>query len=198
MAYFPMFIELEGKHCMIIGGGQVAYRTVEVLADFGAELLVIAPEICEEIKNFAGGNIAYEERAYIPQDIGNCFLVVAATDDEERNHEITQLCRQKKIMVNAVVGAFSSGGNSPVITQYLKACMKRTITPFLGRMADFLGSIRPEVKEKVKTEKDRKAVYQSLLAQGLSEEKLPVWEDVQREMQKRGNEHGQNEKTQTE
>lgn len=188
-----------------------------MLADFGAELLVIAPEICEEIKNFAAGNIAYEERVYMPQDIGNCFLVVAATDDEERNHEIAQICRQKKILVNAVdqigdcdfifpsyvkegavVGAFSSGGNSPVITQYLKSCMKRTITPFLGRMADFLGSIRPEVKEKVKTEKERKAVYQSLLVQGLSEEKLPVREDVQREIQKRGNEHGQNEKTQTE
>ena len=98
----------------------------------------------------------------------------------------------------AVVGAFSSGGNSPVITQYLKSCMKRTITPFLGRMADFLGSIRPEVKEKVKTEKERKAVYQSLLVQGISEEKLPVREDVQREIQKRGNEYGQNEKTQTE
>ena len=49
-----------------------------------------------------------------------------------------------------------------------------------------------------KTEKERKAVYQSLLVQGLSEEKLPVREDVQREIQKRGNEHGQNEKTQTE
>ena len=55
-----------------------------------------------------------------------------------------------------------------------------------------------EVKEKVKTEKERKAVYQSLLVHGLSEEKLPVREDVQREIQKRGNEHGQNEKTQTE
>ena len=42
MAYFPMFVELEGKHCLIIGGGKVAYRKVEVLADFGAELLVIA------------------------------------------------------------------------------------------------------------------------------------------------------------
>ena len=48
------------------------------------------------------------------------------------------------------------------------------------------------------TEKERKAVYQSLLVQGLSEEKLPVREDVQREIQKRGNEYGQNEKTQTE
>ena len=102
MAYFPMFVELDGKHCLIIGGGKVAYRKVEVLADFGAELLVIAPEICEEIKNFAAGNIAYEERVYMPQDIGNCFLVVAATDDEERNHEIAQICRQKKILVNAV------------------------------------------------------------------------------------------------
>ena len=53
MAYFPMFLDIKGADCLIVGGGQVAFRKVNVLKDFGARLFVVAPSICDEIRHMS-------------------------------------------------------------------------------------------------------------------------------------------------
>lgn len=185
MSYFPMYIELAGRACLVAGGGIVACRKVRVLQDFGAEVTVIAPEILPEILACAG--VHCQKRDFMPEDIEEKYLVVAATDDKAKNHEIADLCKRKKIPVNAVdqiedctfifpayvrqgevVAAFSSGGQSPVITQYLKQAITPVMSEHLGRLAEFLGSLRDEVKACVETEAKRKALYQEVLIFGLS------------------------------
>ena len=108
--------------------------------------------------------------------------MVAATDDAGLNHEIAEAAQKQKIPVNAVdqqedcsfifpsyvreqelVGAFSSGGNSPVLTQYLKKYMAQILTAELGEANAYLGSIRPVVKRELDTEAMRKKVYQQVL-----------------------------------
>lgn len=194
MSYFPMFIDLKDMNCLIVGGGKIALRKVQVLCDFGAVIKVVAKEICNEIKEISGTNknVSYEKKAFSEQDLEGIRLVVAATSQKELNHTISAICSRKNIYINVVdqiedcsfifpsyikendvVGAFSTGGKSPVITQYLKESVKTTLTPFIGELADFFGSIRTSVKENIQTEAERRQIYQELLKYALDSEKIP-------------------------
>ena len=190
MAYFPMFIDIEKKKCLVAGGGTVALRKVRVLLDFGAQITVVAPQIDPQILQLTG-NVCVKERTFEPEDLKECVLVVAATDDVRENHRIARMAQKKHIPVNAVdqqedcsfifpsylkhrdlVGAFSSAGNSPVLTQYLKESLKEILTEELGQINDYMGSIRPVVKTRIETEKLRRQVYQTILAGCLQRKKL--------------------------
>lgn len=179
MAYFPMFVDIKKKKCLIVGGGTVALRKVQVLLDFGADVVVVAPEVISKIKKYP---VTVYQRNFEKEDLQGCELVVAATDDAGLNHEIAEAAQKQKIPVNAVdqqedcsfifpsyvreqelVGAFSSGGNSPVLTQYLKKYMAQILTAELGEANAYLGSIRPVVKRELDTEAMRKKVYQQVL-----------------------------------
>lgn len=201
MPYFPMFVDLENKSCLIVGGGSVAMRKAKALKDFGAKVIVAAPEIMPEIKSLAG--VSFLERDFEAadlerMDLEGMALVVAATDDKELNHQVAKVCRAQKIPVNAVdqiedcsfifpaylrtgevVAAFSSSGSSPVIAQYLKEKMRPEMTEHLGRVADCLGSLRTEVKGRIATEAKRKAAYQELLHLAMDEDRLLSKEKIE-------------------
>ena len=164
MAYFPMFVQLKKKKCLVIGGGKIALRKIEVLKDFEADITVIAPEMITQIRQI--DQICRIFRTFMEKDFNEADFVIAATDDQKTNHEISQICRRKKIPVNAVdqkrrlqllffpsyvkegevVAAFSSGGQSPLITQYLKEKIKPDLNKELGQLAQILGSLRKACK----------------------------------------------------
>lgn len=190
MAYFPMFVDLDKRPCLVVGGGRVAYRKVKVLQDFGARVYVAAPVICAEI--YASEPVICTEKEFASADAEGMALVIAATDDAGENHRIADICAEKGIPVNAVdqiedcsfifpsyirqkdvVAAFSSAGNSPVITQYLKRQAAELLTEQIGDLAEYLGNIREQVKELVPTEGQRKRVYEQLLQIGLETGRLP-------------------------
>lgn len=195
MAYFPLFIDIEQKPCLVAGGGKVALRKVQVLLDFGADVRVVAPVILEEIK--ALKNVHLTEREFLPEDIREQVLVVAATDDTLMNHRIAGLCRTQGILVNAVdqmedctfifpayvkqrdvVAAFSSSGKSPVMTQYLKAQEQEILTELIGELNDTLGSIREKAKQLFNIEEERKQVYEEILKLGIKRQSVPTEEEI--------------------
>lgn len=205
MAYFPMFIDIEGADCLVVGGGHVALRKVKALMDFGAGIYVVSPVICDEIRLMSQEkkNICVHERRICDTDFENKVLVVAATDDKAANHRIAQKAKQLRIPVNAVdqiedctfifpsyhrernvVAAYSSSGNSPVITQYLSDKGKQTLTEFVGDIAEFMGEIRPYVKEHTDSERDRKIIYKRILELGISNGTIPSYDDVDRIIEK--------------
>lgn len=190
MAYFPMFVDLKEKECLIVGGGKIAYRKVCVLKDFEAKITVAASKICEEIRKTE--KVRLLERDYEECDLEGRTLVIAATDDPLLNHEIAEKCKAGKIPVNAVdqiedctfifpsyikeqnlVAAFSSSGKSPVVTQYLKDETRSVFHESLGEIAELLGSVRTEVKQLVEGEENRKEVYREILETFLQKEELP-------------------------
>lgn len=93
MAYFPMFIDIEKKKCLVAGGGTVALRKVRVLLDFGAQITVVAPQIDPQILQLTG-NVCVKERTFEPEDLKECVLVVAATDDVTENHRIARMAQK--------------------------------------------------------------------------------------------------------
>ena len=186
MAYFPMFVQLKNKKCLVIGGGRIALRKIEVLKDFEADVTVIAPEMIPQIRQI--DKIRRIFRTFMEEDFKEAELVVAATNDQKVNSEISKICMQRKIPVNAVdqkedcsfifpsyvkegevVAAFSSGGQSPMITQYLKEKIKPNLTEELGQIAQILGSLRAFAKSCISTEQQRKEFYKELLQIGLKD-----------------------------
>lgn len=209
MAYFPMFIEIEKKHCLIVGGGNVALRKVRVLLEFGADVTVVAPQILPAIEQISSQNLHLKKRAFEETDLNGCTLVVAATDDAFKNHAVAKLAKERNIPVNAVdqqedcsflfpsyhkeknvVGAFSSSGNSPVITQYLKGIIQEVLDEDLGEINEYMGSIRPLVKQALKTEALRKQVYQKVLKKLLTEKVHTLSDDELQEIIRQVNSRG--------
>ena len=72
-----------------------------------------------------------------------------------------------------LVAAFSSGGNSPALTQYLKSEEKDILTPFLGELNEFMGSIREKVLKEYDTEAERKKAFEAIINSAVKEKKLP-------------------------
>ena len=96
-----MFIDLTGKNIMVAGGGTIALRRVRTLLKFGADIHVIAPELCEELVQMEEeGKITAEYRAYRTGDIDGAQIVLAATDDHEVNRRIWEECQASGIIVN--------------------------------------------------------------------------------------------------
>jgi uroporphyrin-III C-methyltransferase/precorrin-2 dehydrogenase/sirohydrochlorin ferrochelatase/precorrin-2 dehydrogenase/sirohydrochlorin ferrochelatase len=193
----------------------VAYRKVRVLCDFGAKVTVTAPKICAEMDAVSGISICKKE--FEETDVEGMTCVVAATDCREKNHAVSRCCRQKKIPVNAVdqpedcdfifpsyckegdvVAAFSSGGKSPVLTQYLREQNRGIVTEKAGEIADLLGEIREEVKSFVPTEEERKQVYRKCLSEFLLADVLPDREHLLATLKKRYGSKDKHEKTETE
>ena len=209
MAYFPMFVDMTERECLIVGGGNVAYRKVIVMLDFGAKITVVAEDICDELRKLTIDDIASEDktgsytankenritfikRRFERKDCDGMEMVIAATDDNALNHEIAEYCKANGIMVNAVdkkadcsfifpsyikeknlVAAFSSGGNSPVLTQYLKGKELEILTPFLGELNEYMGQIREKVIAQYDTEAERKRVFKEILCAAIDNGRIP-------------------------
>lgn len=193
MAYFPMFVDMTERECLIVGGGNVAYRKVIVMLDFGAKVTVVAEDICEELGKLTIENqITFIKRRFERKDCDGMEMVIAATDDNALNHEIAEYCKAKNIMVNAVdqkadcsfifpsyikeknlVAAFSSGGNSPVLTQYLKGKEQEILTPFLGELNEYMGQIREKVIAQYDTQAERKRVFKEILCAAIDNGRIP-------------------------
>ena len=209
MAYFPMFVDMTERECLIVGGGNVAYRKVIVMLDFGAKVTVVAENICDELRKLTIDDIASEDktgsytankenritfikRRFERKDCDGMEMVIAATDDSALNHEIAEYCKANGIMVNVVdqkadcsfifpsyikeknlVAAFSSGGNSPVLTQYLKGKEQEILTPFLGELNEYMGQIREKVIAQYDTEAERKRVFKEILCAAIDNGRIP-------------------------
>ncbi len=217
MAYFPMFVDLTDKTCLVVGGGEVAYRKVKTLLDFDAKVTVVAESVCPRLAGLAGArNVTSENkmltacgqdaekadaleqkiticvRPFQKKDCDGRLLVVAATDDKELNHNIAEYCKAAGIMVNAVdqkddcsfifssyvreqnlVAAFSSGGKSPVLTQYLKKKETDILTPFLGTLNEYMGDIRADIISKYDSEEERKRAFCDIVYSAIENQKLP-------------------------
>ena len=188
MAYFPFMIEIENKKCLVVGGGSIAFHKVKLLAEFGVHIRVVAPKICEPLRKLTEkGMLSVElmEREFQNSDINEMNFVVAATDDRQLNYYISELCRQKNVLINAVdmkeacsfifpamikdkdmLIAVSSGGQSPAAAAYVKKQIQHDIPDYYGNMIETLGEYRDYILEHVDTAGRQKELFNRLLEYG--------------------------------
>lgn len=190
MSYFPFMIELNNERCLIAGGGTVAYRKVCSMLEFGAVVTVVSPEFCLELLELAEhpARLTLIKRCVQPQDIDGAFVVIMATDDEKVNHDMAELCRQQRILVNVVdvkadcgfyfpaiikdkevVISVSTGGQSPVLAGTIKRNIESHLDRSYGDIAERMGEIREQIKAQIDGEEDRKKAFQQMVRSLLDE-----------------------------
>ena len=181
MAYFPMFVELEGRPCLIVGGGAVALRKARRLLPYGPCLTVVAQSFVPELEALEGAVLC--SRAFRPRDVEGQALVVAATGDGALNREIAALCRARRIPVNAVddkdnctflfpalvrrgplsIG-ISTGGASPTAAVYVKEKIEAALPGGDGwnGILEYLSARRAPVRASVPDETSRARLFAAL------------------------------------
>ena len=180
--YFPMFVPLEGRRGLVVGGGAVALRKLEKLAPYGASIRVIAPQILPEIAAMA--DVEPVRRALKPSDLNEDWaFVIAATDDPHANHLIAEQCRQRRIPVNVVDdpahcsflfpallqrGPFSvgisTGGASPTAAIWFKEQIEGLVPERLEDILAWLHAQRAALKTAIPEEQLRAAALRRLFA----------------------------------
>jgi len=102
--YFPVFLNLKNKFCIVIGGGKVAERKVGNLLKTGARVKVISPELTPHLKKLAEeGKIEWERRPYQKGDLDSAWLVIAATNNPDVQKEVYQEAEEKRIFCNVLM-----------------------------------------------------------------------------------------------
>ncbi len=103
MKYYPAFLNLKNKSCVVIGGGKVAERKILILLKSGARLTVISPSITIKIKKIVKAKrIKFIKERFRSSYLKDAFLVIGATDDRKTNREISEYCRKRGILINIV------------------------------------------------------------------------------------------------
>ena len=143
-AYYPVYLNLRGRRCVIVGGGTVAEGKISRLLDSGAEICVVSPDATPGIRQFvADGAVRWEQRKYQYGDLDGTFLAIAATNVREVNRRIFEEAEARGIMLNAVDDppncsfiapsivqrgpvtlAISTGGVSPALARKLRESLQ--------------------------------------------------------------------------
>jgi len=183
MNHFPLFINLKGKQCLVVGGGHVATRKVRSLLRSNAIVTVIAPKISETLQNIAEHNkLTILKREYESTDIVRAFIVIAATNDNHINQEIAKQANDINILVNVAdnpdLGSFifpsvvdrspvtiavSTGGASPVFARQLRIRLDTIIPKSSGLLASITEEYRPKVKQIFAEQTQRKEFWETAL-----------------------------------
>ena len=165
--YYPVFLDLAGKSCLVIGGGGVALRKVETLLEHGAKLKVISPRLSAELDRLAAEEvIEAEARQYADGDLAGAFLVVAATDNAEVNGRVSREAKRLGLLVNVVddaarsnfivpsslrrgdiVIAISTSGTSPALARKIRTELEGHFGLEYAALARLVNEVRRQLIE---------------------------------------------------
>lgn len=185
--YYPIYLDIEDRNVIIIGGGNVCARKAETMMKYGARVTVVSPEFTEEIEQWAReGCLALKRKEYDASDLDDAHIVIASTDIQAVNEQIAADCRARRIPVNVVdvtplcefivpaiiesgsiQVAVSTGGKSPALARTLKEDLQRSIGPEYAEVNDVLGTLRDGAKRVLPTDVDRKRFFDAIIAQGI-------------------------------
>jgi siroheme synthase-like protein len=168
VGYYPIFLEMKDRRCVVIGGGAVAERKVEGLLAAGANVTVISPTITDGLRDLLGqGAIRHVAREYRAGDRAGYDLVFVATDNSEVNAAVSNEARSLRIWVNSaddpehcdfilpavirrgdLAVAVSTGGVSPAVTRAVREELDEYFTADYARFVQIAGEVRRELRER--------------------------------------------------
>ncbi len=188
--WLPLFVDFEGKPCLIVGGGVIAARKAQRLLAAGARLTVVAPELGATMAALvADSKIIHHCRRYQGSDLEGHMLIVAATDDESLNAAIAAVAHARDIPVNVAAPghlstatlpkvidrapvqiAISSGGASPALMRQLNRHVAALIPQAYGDLAALLAEFRDEIIARFDDAEERRHFHDSIIAGPIAEQ----------------------------
>jgi uroporphyrin-III C-methyltransferase/precorrin-2 dehydrogenase/sirohydrochlorin ferrochelatase len=200
MEFLPIFLQLHGKRCVVVGGGDVAARKVSLLIEAHGQVEIIAPELCERLVVLAGkGALSHTCATFRPEHLEGATLVFAATDDQSVNRRVSELAKARGIPVNVVdqpelcsfimpsiidrspvVAAVSTGGASPVLARLIRARLETLIPAGYGRLARLVSEFRDRAKVHFQHPPARRRFWEDVLQGPIAEQVFAGQEDAAR------------------
>jgi len=185
--YYPIFLDIRNRSCLVVGGGGVGCRKAVTLLECGARVVVVAPEVDRELRELAArGAIELRRRTYRASDLEGMFLVIGATDDQPVNLQIKRDAdRQGKLcniadrpeachfILPAVVQrgdlvvAVSTSGKSPAFAKKVRQELTRTLGPEYAECLELLGSVRLKLVSENRAPEAHKELFERLIDRGL-------------------------------
>jgi precorrin-2 dehydrogenase len=182
--YYMACLDLEGRSCLVIGGGRVALEKVRGLLDCGARVTVVAPQVVDELLDLG---VELVRRGYRESDLNGRFLVIAATSTTSVNRRVYAQAEARSLPCNVVdvpelcsfilpailrrdpiAIAVSTGGASPALAQRIRDDIADVIGPEHADIALRLRELRPWVREHLPTYEDRRRFFADLVARELA------------------------------
>jgi precorrin-2 dehydrogenase / sirohydrochlorin ferrochelatase len=184
LKYYPVFWNITGKKCVVVGGGEVAARKVARLLDCGAKVCVVSPDLVPELaEEKREGRIHHIDDEYAGQYLDGAMMVIGATDDEKTNAAISQDAKARGIPVNIVDDpqkcdfilpslvergdltiACGTGGNSPALARRLREELEAAYGEEYATLLNILGQLRGKMGKNSQT---GKVWFEQLMAAGL-------------------------------
>ncbi|HTE41294.1 MAG TPA: siroheme synthase CysG [Steroidobacteraceae bacterium] len=169
MTYFPIFLRLEQQPVLVVGGGAVAARKIELLRKARAKVTVVAPELCDAVAALVTNEcIVHRAEEFKPEHLDGMRLAIAATSRSAVNAWVAHQAEVRNIPINVVddrelsrfimpaivdrspvIVAVSSGGDAPVLTRRLREQLEAFLPTRLGRLAELAGSWRGKIKRRI-------------------------------------------------
>ena len=166
LAYYPMFLNIDGKRCVVVGGGHIALRKVRALLEHGASVEVISSGLCPELIELAeSGRIYISNRHYHLGDLQKALIAIAATDNSDINQQVIKEAQDKAVLVNAVDDpensdfivpsyvrrggmtiAVSTAGKSPALARKIRTRLEKEFGEEYISLVNLVGEVRAEVK----------------------------------------------------
>ncbi|EDK26573.1 siroheme synthase component enzyme [Vibrionales bacterium SWAT-3] len=191
MRYFPMFLDVENKPILVVGGGEVACRKVDSLLRAGADVTLVSPKVAPYLQQLVDENkLHWVQNFYSSQIISKEYLQVwATTDNPSLNHQVYNDAKKLGVLVNVVDDlpycdfitpsminrgriqiAISSGGASPVLVRNIREKLETVLPQNIGLLADFGASKRNSIKESYPTVDERRKFWERFLSSSFIEQ----------------------------
>ncbi|HEY1892243.1 MAG TPA: siroheme synthase CysG [Steroidobacteraceae bacterium] len=166
MDYLPIFLQLRSARAVVVGGGRIAARKVELLLSAGARVTVVAPRLREELHDrTASGDLTYLPETFVPAHLDGVAIAIAATSLKDVNMDVSRAARERNVPVNVVddaelstfifpaiidrspvVVAVGSAGQAPVLARWVRERIEAILPAGLGALARFMGERRVGVQ----------------------------------------------------
>ncbi len=183
MKYYPAYLDLRGRSCLIIGGGAVAERKTLALLEAGADVTIISPILSSKLRELsATGKVAHRPKKFDEKDLSGEFLVLAATSSPEVNIRVASACKERQVLVNVAVPpeestfivpsvvergdlliAVSTSGISPGLSKKIRQELETLYGPEYKLFLEKLAAIRKLVLTKIGDEQNRRRIFQAII-----------------------------------
>jgi len=184
VSLYPLSLKIDGRRCLVVGGGAVAERKIASLLECGADVVVVAPDATDQIRAWAAsGRIKFFERPFEPADMAGALIAIAATGDPRVNSAVADVARASGALVNVVDVpelcdfyvpasvtrgdlqiAISTGGSSPALAKRLRIDLDRQFGPEYETYLELLARLRAELKARVPDRVRRNEAEEQFLA----------------------------------
>ncbi len=187
MRYYPVYLNIQNRKCLVVGGGSVGTRKVKTLLRCGAQVTVVSPKISNQLSDLLGKrSIILHRRPYQAADLAGMFLVIGATDNEKLNHKISTDAERLNILCNIadrpqdcnfilpsiisrgdLIISISTSGKSPALSKRLRKDLAKQFGEEYAVFLQLMGLIRKKLLSQAHEPETHKNLFEQLISRGL-------------------------------